>query len=619
MAFDGLVTKAVISELNNSIIGSKVNKIFQPTKNEIIIGLYGNGINYLLNVCVHPELCRICLTTHSKPNPQNALNFCMLLRKYLIGSKIISISSYDLERTIEIKFECFNEFNDLVIRKLFVEIMSRQSNIILTNENNIIIDSLLHLTNSTRELLPAHEYTFMPNNKISFLELNDFNEFLEKLQGNNDNLIKKLPNTFIGFSKSFIKETLHYLNVDSSSYSNSDLENIYNYIKTIISNFGTNNLAVNFFWDDFYFQKEQENIFLNSRNNLLKIISANLKKTYKKLENINSKIEECKFMDTYKLYGELLTANLYKLSSMPHTNKVTLENYYDNNTLIDIPLDNSISVQQNIEKYFKKYNKLKNSLEIVTLHKQETTKELDYAESIIFSIENAKSINNINEIYEEISDNIEIKFQSKKPKSKSKKKTINLENTTVSGYTVFIGKNNIQNDFLTLKFAEKEDIWFHTQKFHGSHVLLKTNGETDIEDDVLIECAKIAMQNSKASQSSNVPVDYCFAKFVKKVAGSKPRNGGLHQLQNYFCKVKWTELTSLHKIFALGICCTLAFWPRMYFFHAIPTNDLHLYNILLEFLITNLVLFSLAHSCLTIPIYSIFFLHVYLLQFLSVY
>lgn len=167
MAFDGFITKSIITELKNNIIGAKVNKVFEPTKNEIILGLYNNGINYALNLCANPEFCRICLTTHSKPNPQNAYNYCMLLRKYLIGGKIVNISNYDLERTIEIQFECYNDLNDLVKRKLFVEIMSRQSNIILTNENNIIIDTLKHFDNNVRELLPAHEYTFTPINKIS--------------------------------------------------------------------------------------------------------------------------------------------------------------------------------------------------------------------------------------------------------------------------------------------------------------------------------------------------------------------------------------------------------------------------------------------------------------------
>ena len=179
MAFDGFITKSIVSELNQSLIGAKVNKIFEPTKNEVILSLYNNGKNYSLNLCANPEFCRICLTSYSKPNPQNALNFCMLLRKYLVGGKIVKISNFDLERTVEIQFECYNELNDLVVRKLFIEIMSRQSNIILTNENNIIIDTLKHFDNNVRELLPAHEYVFAPITKVSFLELISFDKFLE--------------------------------------------------------------------------------------------------------------------------------------------------------------------------------------------------------------------------------------------------------------------------------------------------------------------------------------------------------------------------------------------------------------------------------------------------------
>lgn len=557
MAFDGLITKSVVSELNSSIIGAKVNKIFQPTKNEIILGLYNNGINYALVLCANPEFCRICLTTHSKPNPQNALNFCMLLRKYLIGSRILNISNYDLERTVEIKFECYNELNDLVIRKLYIEIMSRQSNIILTNENNIIIDTLKHSDTGSRDLLPAHEYTFTPINKISFIDLKDFNEFTNIVKNNSeDSLTQKLTSLFIGFSKSFIKETLSYLNIDNMNYSDSDLEKTFNYIKAIISNFGTNNISckkmddkdfylvleknddnlnVNFFLDDFYFYKEQELTFINSRNNLIKIVSSNLKKIYKKLENINSKIKECDQMDTYRLYGELLTANLYQLHSTSNIDKITLENYYDN-TSITIPLDNSMSIQKNIAKYFKKYNKLKNALGIVSSQKKETEKELNYIESIVFSLQSAKNLNNINEIYEEISENVITKKTVLKKqknisiKKNKEKKLSDLESITIDGYTVYIGKNNIQNDYLSLKFAENNDIWFHTQKIHGSHILLKVNGDTDVSEDILNKCAKLAMQNSKASQSSNVPVDYCFARYVKKPSGLKPRNGNLYKL-----------------------------------------------------------------------------------------
>lgn len=548
MAFDGIITRAIIAELKPNLIGSKVNKIFEPTKNDIVFSLYNNGLNYSLNLCINPESCRISLTKYSKPNPKNAPNFCMLLRKYLVGSKIIDISNMDLERTVEIKFEAYNELNDLVHRKLFIEIMSRQSNIILTNENNIIIDTLKHVDNSSRELLPAHPFEFTKITKQSFLKLSSFEEFYNIINNSEKtNLSKVLPATFIGFSKTFILQTLLETNIQDIDFSKEALEKIYNYISELLNSIGTSKVScseiendyslclkandekfnINYFIDEYYHYKEQINNFKNSRNTLLKIILSTLKKEHKKLENINNKLKECSNMDTYKLYGELLTANLYRFKASPNVDKIELENYYDNNKPITIPLDKSISIHKNIDKYFKKYNKLKNALDIVSIQKQETEKELDYIESIVFSLENAKNLSDINEVYEEIAENIVTKKAVIKENKKGKKKQatkneFQLSSVNIDGYTVYIGKNNVQNDYLSLKFANKNDYWFHTQKIHGSHVILKTNGNTDIPDEVLTKCAALAKENSKASESSNVPVDFCLARYVKKASGAKP-------------------------------------------------------------------------------------------------
>lgn len=556
MAFDGFITKSVITELKNTIIGAKVNKVFEPTKNDVVLSLYNNGNNYLLDLCANPEFCRICLTSHSKQNPQNAYNFCMLLRKYLIGGKITKISNYDLERTVEIQFECYNDLNDLVKRKLFVEIMSRQSNIILTNENNIIIDTLKHFDNNVRELLPAHEYVFTPINKISFLETS-FEDLIE-LKNNSEctSITEFFMDTFIGFSKPLIKETISNLKISDEDFSNENLQVLYDYFTELILSLGTtkvickkisekdytlilNNeqldvdngiLHVNYFLDEFYFNKEENSIFVNSRNNLLKIVSSSLKKVYKKIENINLKLKECNEMDKFRLYGELLTANLYKVNSSLNYQEFTVENYYDNNSLITIPLDKSISVQKNIEKYFKKYNKLKNALVIVSEQKKEAEKELNYIESIVFNLSNSKNLNDINEVYEEIAENVSTKKAiSKQEKNKQNKKSstkkIELDSIEIDGYTVYIGKNNIQNDYISLRFSNPKDIWFHTQKIHGSHVLLRNPENLDIEDipeNVLFNCACLAKENSKASDSLNVSVDYCYAKLVKKASGAKP-------------------------------------------------------------------------------------------------
>ena len=549
MAFDGFITKSIIEELKPHLIGGKVNKVFEPTKNDIVLSIYNTGNNYALALSANPETCRIGLTTYSKPNPQVAPNFCMLLRKYLIGARIIDISNMDLERTVQIKFEAYNELNDLVVRKLFIEIMSRQSNIILTNENNIIIDTLKHIESGSRELLPAHEFEFTAINKESFIKINSFEEFLFILEKSEyKQLSKVIPALFIGFSKSFVLNILNTLNISDCDYSKDELKAFYEHIKEILANIGSNKVScikyendytlalventeplnINFFIDDFYYHKENSNNFINSRNNLLKIISGSLKKVSKKLENINSKLKECSNMDTYKLYGELLTANLYKFKASPNLDKIELENYYDNNNLITIPLDKSISVYKNIDKYFKKYNKLKNALIIVSEQKEEAEKELDYIQSIVFSLENAKNLSDINEVFEEISENIVTKKEvAKKQKNKiSKKKVkneeIELTPIDIDGYAVYIGKNNIQNDYLSLKFADKNDYWFHTQKIHGSHIILKTNGNIDVPDEVLTKCAKLAKENSKATNSSNVPVDFCLARYVIKASGAKP-------------------------------------------------------------------------------------------------
>ena len=540
MAFDGITTKAVIAELQQLLIGGKVNKVFEPTKNEIVLNIY-NKSNYILLLSANPDFCRIHLTNHTKPNPINAANFCMLLRKYLVGGKIIDISNYDLERTVQIKFECYNELNDLVIRKLFIQIMSRQSNIVLTNENNIIIDSLKHFDNS----LPAHPFEFAKISKTSFLDLNDVNEFT-KIDFKHD-LISNLSNYFIGFSKTFVNSILNELKIDNSNYTPNDLEKIYNYINSIVSSFGTNNISIQIsdkdFWitlnenftdsninytiDEFYYGKEQKSAFISSRNNLLKIVSSNLKKVHKKLENINNKLKECDNMNTYKLYGELLTANLYKINANENLHEITVDNYYTNSSLT-IPLDNKVNIHKNIEKYFKKYNKLKNALVVVSQQKKDAEKELDYIESIVFSLENAKSIDDIAQVYNEISENIVTKKEifkkqkNKVSKKKPKEKELSLQSTIIDGFTVYVGKNNVQNDYLSLKFANKNDIWFHTQKIHGSHILLRNPENEEVPDEVLYKCASLAKENSKGKLSSNVPVDYCLAKFIKKPSNSKP-------------------------------------------------------------------------------------------------
>lgn len=554
MAFDGITTKSISYELQHSILGGKINKIFEPNKNEVLLSIYANGKNYALNICIDSNLYRIHLTTNAKPNPLNAPNFCMLLRKHLIGYKIKSISSNDnLERIIKIELEGYNELNDLTTKYLMVELMGKHSNIILLNDKFFIIDSLRHLdtlSNSYRDILPAHEYSYPENNKNNFYTIKSAEEFCNLILANNvTNLTNFLVSYFTGFSKPFIKNIILKQNISNTEFSKGDILNIYEYLSKILNNLDSNevslikysnekgkldyvidlkpktsNLDINFYIDDFYYNKETNNNYVSYRNNLLKLISHILKKYSLRLESINNKLKECKNKDLYKLYGELITANLYKFSKDYNSDKVELENYYDNNAILTIPLDNTISIANNAKKYFKKYNKLKNALEIVTIQKKETEEELQYIESIIYELEYAKDIQEVNEIYNEISENPIFKDYIQLNNKTNQKKGSNVSMPReyhIDGFTVLVGKNNKQNDYLTTKLASPNDIWFHTKDIHGSHVILKNPSE-NVSNDTLIKCAKLAAYYSKGRLSSNVPVDYCFVKYVKKPNGSKP-------------------------------------------------------------------------------------------------
>jgi len=550
MAFDGFITKKIINELTTFIINGKINKIYQPNKNEIILGIYNNGNNYALNYCINSDTYRINLTTHSKPNPINAPSFCMLLRKHLIGAKIKKIYNDGLERIITIELDCYNELNDLITKKLIIELMGKHSNIILLNNNNVIIDSLRHLDsleNSTRDILPARPYIIPTVSKIDLTDIKSFDEFYN-LTNNLEFLDSGISTIFNGISKLFMQNILEELNINNTSINKNSLNLIYNYLQNCLN---SNNVTIknykndytlsltenisnslipslNFFIDDYYIEKETNNEFISYRNSMLRIVENTLKRVTKKLSNINIKLKECDNKDIYKLYGELITANIYKYNQF-NNDFIEVENYYDNSKLIKIPVNKNVSPSINAKNYFKKYNKLKNSLKIVDSQKQETIDELNYIETIIYSLDNAKNISDVDEIFSELKENnLFFKEKIKNVKSsrtkntnkKADKEYIPIE-YKIEGYTFLIGKNNKQNDYLSTKTLRKNDIWFHTKDIHSSHGVLQTNN-TEPNIDIIIRCAQIIAYYSKARLSSNVPVDYTLGQYVKKPSNSKP-------------------------------------------------------------------------------------------------
>ncbi len=538
MAFDGLITKSICTELQQNIIGCKINKIYQPSPQDIILDLYGNKKRYQLLICTNGNYARTHLTKYEKENPITAPNFCMFLRKHLNGAKMLSIQNFDLERVIEITWETYNEMKDKIVKKLIIEIMGQFSNVLLVNESGTILDCLKHVVTKTRELLPVRPYTLPENTKHSFLSLPNFESFMDIWESDSSAPLDQFFSThFIGISRPEIQNLCRNLSVSLDTQKTDELQKIYDYLKDLLVHIensqvncvlgqpkgyylaidqsgSSTSLAVNQFLDEYYHQQEEETLLISYRNKLLKSILGILEKYNRRLANIDKKIKECSHMDTYKLYGELLTSNLYQIKHK--TDHITVFNYY-NNENVEIPLDSSLSPSQNVDRYYKKYNKCRNGLAIIQKQKEDTIQELEYMEGLVDYIKNCQEFSLLKKVHDEFyalpvsEGNKNTNHQS--PKSMPKKYIIN-------GFTVYVGKNNKQNDSLT-RSANKEDLWFHTQKIHGSHVILKTEGR-EVDFNTILQCAKLAAQNSKAKHSSNIPVDYTYVKYVRKPAGSKP-------------------------------------------------------------------------------------------------
>ncbi|MCI9063871.1 MAG: fibronectin/fibrinogen-binding protein [Clostridia bacterium] len=534
MVYDGICCYRIVEELQN-IIGYKIDKVSEPNKNTIILDLYKAGNNLSLLSCISSANYRLHLTRHSFANPVSAPNFCMLLRKHLIGFKISKIYTPDLERIVFIDFENYDNPNKPIFKKLIVELMGKHSNIILTDENSIILDSIRHTSteeHSQRDIYPTCRYVLPQTKKYNFLNVNSKEEFYAILKTyfeNDITLTDLICNKFNGFSKSFVNSIINEYN----SFSKGNIFNLYDKIlETIHLHF--NDYTLNYSLDDFYFNKENNELFKIYKDKIYNLVTHSLKKEQKKIDNINKKLSECTEMDKYRLWGELLTTNLYKFSnSKVHINEITVENYYDNNSFITIPLDTRYSPSYNAKRYFKKYTKLKNALDIVTIQKNQTLNEIDYIESVLYEIENCSTIKDLDYINQELSEidlfktkqshknSTNKKIKNRKP-SKANSISFHPLEFTIEDYKVYVGRNNKENDYLTTKFAKKDDIWFHTKDIHGSHVILKTHPNEIVPDNILLKVAKLAATHSKAKNSSNVLVDYCPVSYVKKPNNSKP-------------------------------------------------------------------------------------------------
>ena len=556
MAFDGITLNCIVQELQ-ALVGGKVDTVFQPTDNNVLIGIYKNK-HYALNIDTSANNYRLNLTTTSKPNPMIAPNFCMVLRKNLMNYRVKRVYQVGLERICYIEFEGLNTLDDTVVKTLSIELMGRYSNVILLNKEYTIIDALKRYSSvdSTRHILPNQYYSLPENQKLDFLKT-DKASFISESKKSDQNIISDaVPKIYSGISKQFINYAINKLKI-TNTLSDSNLEELYNYISKILNGSfsfihlekgytvslsdenNKTNFDFNFKLDDFYNNKMVSEEFNNFKNSLLNVINGTLDKFSRKLKNINDKIASCNDMEKYRIYGEILKSNIYQYKDTDfkkdNISKLTLINYYDNNKEIEIPIDSNFNISQNAQKYFKKYNKLKSTLEITQVQKDDAEKELNYLESILYELSDSTTIDALNEVYEEISENIlfsdtssmdKIKakrnrYTGKKPQNKELSALNNFIRFKIDDYPVYVGKNNKQNDYLTKHVANEKDIWFHTKDIHGSHVILRCNGDTP-KITTLTKCAEIAAYYSKAKYSSHVPVDYTLVKYVKKPNHSQP-------------------------------------------------------------------------------------------------
>lgn len=569
MPFDGIVVKSIVEELNEKLKGGRIDKIFQPEKDEIILQVRSIGRNFKLILSANASYPRIHLTDITKDNPVNPPLFCMVLRKHLSGGKILDIGFHDFERIIHLDIESINELGDISIKKLIIEIMGRHSNIILVNDENKIIDAIKHVdseVSSVREVMPARPYILPPaQDKTSPADI-DVQSLLEnRFKSCNTSTEKFLLNSIKGFSPLLCREICHLAGIDGKKpigdLSDQSVSSLANVLENIIRKINTSDFepciafedekfenpvdfhclrlhqykyvktlpSISAVLDEFYSVKDAYERLSQKKSALVKILQTNIERCKRKISLQQEKLREVADREKLKLYGELITANIY---SIPRNAKsVSLLNYYsDKGEYINIPLDENLSPQENAQKYFKQYAKAKKAYASTSVQLEESIKELEYLESVLQLLDNCTTVQDISEIKQELAEQGYISISKKTGTKKQDMPSRPLRCMSSDGYYIYIGKNNKQNDMLTLKTAQANDIWLHTKNIPGSHVIIKKHTKEDVPSSTLLEAAMLAAYHSKARMSSNVPVDYTTAKNVRKPAGAKP---GMVIYENY--------------------------------------------------------------------------------------
>ncbi|MBT2615596.1 MULTISPECIES: NFACT RNA binding domain-containing protein [unclassified Bacillus (in: firmicutes)] len=544
MSFDGLFTKAMTEEIASLLEGGRINKVHQPYKNEVILVVRAGGKNHKLLLSAHPSYSRVQMTEESYENPKEAPMFCMLLRKHLEGYTIENIYQYELDRMIIFEVKGRNELGDVSQKQLIIEIMGRHSNIVLVDkERNMILDSIKHVShavNSYRAILPGQEYKAPPAQEKNDPFKATEDDIRKNIDFNAGKLDRQLVAHFSGVSPLVAKEAVYRAGLANSTTLPTAFLKIIQEISeqkyaATIKQDGNKEVfymlplehlsgnqrtfsSLSEMLDRYYFGKAERDRVKQKSQDVERFITNEIEKNSKKIGKLERTLKDTERGEQYQLFGELLTANLYQMKK--GMKEIEVVNYYDEEqSMITIPLDPLKNPSDNAQKYFSRYQKSKNAVGVVQDQIEKTKLELAYFEALNQQLQSA-SPRDIEEIREELQEEGYIRQKKKKGMKKPANAKPQLETYyATDGDLIFVGKNNKQNDYLTNKFARRDEIWLHTKDIPGSHVVIRNESPSE---KTIKEAAVLAAFFSKAKQSSSVPVDFTQVRHVKKPNGSKP-------------------------------------------------------------------------------------------------
>lgn len=561
MALDSIAVSALTRELGTALTDGRIDKIHQPERDELTVSVRTFSDSYKLVISASPSNARVHFTNETKENPKTAPMFCMLLRKHIQGGKIIAVSQPDFERIIDITVQTRNELGDIVNRHLIVELTGRNSNIILTDENSRIIESARHIDftqSSVRQILPGLTYLAPPpQEKMAFLD--NTHNFDIAFNDVTESAYSALMRQISGISPIFAREIIYRatsrtdtmastlsdtqktdiiallnkhrqkaLNGDFSPILITEIETgrIIDFSPFEISQYESACALKKFTsmsdaLGNFYAERASKERLKQRSADILKLITSNLERLSKKLIIQQKTLKDAENKDKYRRYGDLITSSIYMIEQ--GMKEITVPDYFDENMPeVTIPLSPQLSPSENAQKYYKRYTKAKNAEIEVKKQLESTLAETEYLESTLSFAENCASLSDINAIRAELSEQGYIRTQKSGKKKQKEPGSTPYHFISEDGFDIYVGKNNMQNDILTLKFANSQDLWFHTKKIHGSHTVIKLGLDKNVPKSTIMQAAQLAAYFSKARESSQVPVDYTEIKNVKKPSGAKP-------------------------------------------------------------------------------------------------